>query len=304
MWSMCHVLGALSFFYTASGINNGKLVDVRKFPYVVAILLESSLDSYSCTGGIVSDKFVISAAHCFSTSRPYNELFFKTKQNYQERLVKVYPGVNNVRQIKTTDWYALAVEIYILKKYFVDIIADIALLKLDRSLGQSRIPFQKLKIPDQDKGVESDYKRGVYWTAGYGEDPSKDKTNPQNAGCLKQIFTVPIARDKCKGTKAIPIKDTKQLCCLSVENDATLELPSVPLGTCRGDSGSPIVMRTKGTDQETIIGLVGTGRETYDSRKTPEIHINVAAFVDDFIKPVIEDRVISYPTIGKYRSKV
>lgn len=106
----------------AEGIIGGNEASIGQFPYVVS--LQNELTAHVCGGGIIEDKFVLTAAHCV----------VKTNGQFNETSYIVVAGIINILQSTTKE---IEVEkIYIPRNYTASINsskptdADIAVLKV------------------------------------------------------------------------------------------------------------------------------------------------------------------------------
>jgi hypothetical protein len=210
-------------------ITGGSDADISEFPW--QIYLEA--DSYTCGGSIISNEWIITAAHC--TKGDYNEPIAPSKMD-------VIVGANNPRSSLQG------------KKYFVsEVIAhelydpetlnnDIALLKLKQPIDYVNAePIKLISEKDVNEGATDP---GVLsWVTGYG----LTRVTPATYPTTLQKVQMPIVTNEQASTvwSFIP------------ESDMMAGYRNVTKDACSGDSGGPLVVPVSG--EYKLAGLVSWG---------------------------------------------
>ncbi|XP_063917902.1 chymotrypsin-1-like [Zophobas morio] len=222
-------------------------------PYIVSIRW---FDSYTCGGAILTEKWVLTAAHCvLDTDTVYR--FFNVAAGTNLRTqgspsrsrisdIGIHPGWNE----KTTQH-------------------DIALLKLKTPLTLS----ESIKtIP-----IEETYDNSVRkcTALGWGLLSPTKKTVPMT---LQQITTTTVPYQKCKSLfTQVVVDPLSQICTLAGKGK----------GSCFGDSGSPLVCSKNGRD--VVVGVFSwvAGRADECAVGLPDGYTRVsyyAEWIHDYIK--------------------
>jgi len=206
-------------------IVGGQTARPNQFPFVVS--LRNRNNFHFCGGGIISNQWILSAAHCTQEG------------NSQAQNVFVFVGAHHI----ANDGQPLAVaQIINHPGYSRPTVAnDVSVLRTTQQIQFVQGRVQALRLPTQDY---TDIANQRAWIAGWGvvQAPNRTPTHLQ----FKETFT--ITRQDCRNRLAPLglgqlIADNK-LCTLTRDG----------VGTCRGDSGGPLV-----TDQGVVVGVVSWG---------------------------------------------
>ncbi|XP_030754542.1 granzyme F-like [Sitophilus oryzae] len=211
----------------------GEIPKIYEQPYLVDLVVVFNNGKIkNCAGALVSEKYVLTAAHCIKNSKDiwsvnviYGTLNLKdTDKPYQTTNQTIVHPLYEV----SNDGFARN---------------DIALVKLLKPVRLSR-QVGLIKLPDKSQ-VKKRFKGAKAVVAGWGLTE-----NATNSFVLKKaIVTVPEDDLLCRGPK--------YLICAFGKKDQT---------PCSGDSGSPLVWRKK-----FIIGILSSGNclsESYYTRVT------------------------------------
>lgn len=225
-----------------SKIVGGNLVPHGKHPWQVGIRLARGLlangsfsDYHHCGGTILSEHWVLSAAHCFTNKR-------KTQ-------VRIVVGDHNNEMLEHGE-QKFHVEEMVLHKNFSVYDYDIALLKVKKINGRG-IVFNKFVQPACLPTATTPYVEGTMCEiSGWGQTELEGSSRyPQ---VLKAIDVPLLDRATCKylynGTKA-GIFSERMTCAGYLAGGKD---------TCQGDSGGPLVCKVQGV--YTLVGITSWGR--------------------------------------------
>ncbi|XP_062130976.1 chymotrypsin-2-like [Drosophila sulfurigaster albostrigata] len=236
-------------------IINGENAVPKQFPYQVYLKEHINYDWKGICGGvIISNRTVLTAAHCISDSIDS---------------LKIYFGAVDITNIYETGQQRLIVKrknIIVHSEYDPHkLLNDIALIRLPAEILFDEY-IQPAKLPDPDKLYDNEI--GV--VSGWGIFDRNSWSTPNNL----QWFNVTIfPYEECKrlvhkyeGFHA-SFYPTSNICLK----------PSQGL-TCNGDSGGPLAIRNEdGTS--TIVGLTSFGLEDTCEPNMPDIFTRVSSFL-------------------------
>jgi len=214
-------------------ILNGVLADENEFPYYVYISLYKNGDIGGCGGSLISEEYVLTAAHCV--------------YDIDAKDIFAVIGLNHIDS-KLNAQFSSGVDAVILHEDFTNAMSmadlilttsDIALLHLTKkAVG---VPIISIPNPDRndDGKIEpEEYPEKVYegnsgTIIGYGSTEDKD-----------------ISYDLLKGTVYIQKNGEWAQDKFSLTSKKNV-------GTCRGDSGGPFIMVINNKPQ--VIGITSSG---------------------------------------------
>ena len=212
-----------------SPIIGGADVDANNYPFMVSVGSGSSSDfSQFCGGALVSDEFIVTAAHCSEGAEPSDVSVMLGSQLADEGGLVV--GVSAIRI--HPDWTGETSEGF-----------DIALWRLDQRLDLEELRLRTVELMrPQDEGLAA--AGALSATIGWGVTD-----NPSYA--LQEVH-VPITSDQ-QCADAYPQVST-------FETQICAGAPSGGLDSCQGDSGGPLLVRDPFNDRWLHAGITSWGR--------------------------------------------
>ncbi|KAG8034983.1 hypothetical protein G9C98_005405 [Cotesia typhae] len=210
-------------------IVGGGSSEAGSWPWQVALYKEGD---YQCGGALISDKWVLSAAHCFYNAQ--NE-YWVARIGATRR--GNFPSPHE--QILTLDFINLHPE-------YIDsgFINDVALLRLERPVIFSDY-VRPVCLPD------SEPKSGTTCTVtGWGQLFEIGRIFPDT---LQEVELPLISTEECRRkTLFLPLyRITSGMLCAGLKDGGR--------DACMGDSGGPLVCRDKTNDKYTLHGITSNG---------------------------------------------
>lgn len=247
---------------TKNSILNGTIADIEDFPYLGALALQdlqSSTIAYRCGANLISDRFMLTAAHCL----------------IGKKLIHVRLGVLSLLDNLDDDPpVIIGIEDIIIHPNYTrrPVRNDIALIKLNRTVDEDFL------IPACLYTEPSDPLPSVPLAiAGWGGvDSSNDGI--MSPILLKAEITT-YERDQCNATlvqtqswkRQVQLYDD-QLCALGRNKLNDNETND----TCVGDSGGPLELSLG--RRKYIVGLTSTGKIC--GTRFPSVYTRVSQFID------------------------
>ncbi|XP_014256470.1 chymotrypsin-1-like [Cimex lectularius] len=201
-------------------ISSGVEVKIETVPYVVRL---KSSDTSLCTGAIIHDSWVLTAAHCIVDPR------------YPED-VTIYAGIDDTSKEQEAQ-KRIGKNVVIHKDYWAERVAkyDFALVKVEPFKLDDKVKVLELS-DDTWPQNESMYERKCL-AAGWGAD------DIGRSGVNKLRALNVTARHGQKGCKCFRSFHNRRLVCLDSRGK----------GICKGDSGGALVCENKGVGVAHII---------------------------------------------------
>ncbi|KAK9759200.1 Trypsin [Popillia japonica] len=221
-------------------ILGGYDVETYKYPWFVAL---KRMDIVHCGGTLISDNFVVTAAHCFNKFlKAVESGFMKVEDIFTPVL-----GAYNICQHEDTQREFKIKAIHIHEKYQKEKhFNDIALVELNEPATN----FEKCDLPN--KAISEDERPKEVFVAGFGD-----------------LEWTTIARSMLNKQQA----DGKAL-----QNAFCAGYLSGSADTCRGDSGGPLFV-VDSSGGSTLIGIISFGFQC-GTPNTLGVYTDVSMFLD------------------------
>merc|ERR1712130_873588 len=256
-------------------------------PWVVALGVREDQDKddyeefvVQCTGSILTNTFIVSAAHCFDPE------FASYNYNVDDLVARV--GATKIDSVRHVE---VDIESYTKHPKFVDpkIYFDIALAKLAKPVTFNR-RIQAICLPLEPVGNDN-----LVTVQGWGNGD----------GELTEINVAARSHEVCsilyKGLRP-RIISTLMPDLLPPTMFCTYGNVNSVIGTCHGDSGGPLIKKeinlTDGSQTYTLVGVVnGNPKGCRDERDFPDYHTSIGnAEVLQWIKDEVRPTSVSTST--------
>ncbi|XP_060657034.1 chymotrypsin-2-like isoform X1 [Drosophila nasuta] len=230
-------------------IVKGFNADPKQFPYQVYILnLEDGRSLFGCGAVIISNRIVLTVAHCISKEMNTMEIYFGTVDT------------SNKREVGQQRLIVKAKNIFVHPEYDGNQhINDIALIQLPADLLFDEY-IQPAKLPDADELYENE----SAVVSGWGQTIF---SGPQSNHLQYYNVTV-FSNEKCKNLMIAVSKifPTSYICLKPSQ--------STP---CHGDSGGPLAIRNE-DGSHTLLGLTSFGNPGCPTN-SPGVYTRVSSFL-------------------------
>lgn len=239
-------------------IFNGVRAETDEFPYLGALAFSDDKDSFRCGANLISDQYMLTAAHCVSQDKP----------------TFVRLGVVDISLKDSTDPQTdIGIAETIIHPNYKPrpLSNDIALLRLNRTVTEEHLKRICLYINSADPSPDVNLT-----IAGWGSTESAGEMSPilmkattttyERAECNRILV-----EDKTPGRRRLPKLNEDQLCAVG-RNETGHNTGD----TCVGDSGGPLEL-TVGR-RRWLVGLTSTGKICGTSN--PGIYTRVSQFID------------------------
>ncbi|XP_046987239.1 trypsin-1-like [Schistocerca americana] len=238
---ICIILGATASVSGHGGrIVNGKPAADHEFPALASLHVNGS---HYCGANVLSENWLVTAAHCVTTSAP-SEQYILAGTNSQTSGGSIHRVEQNIVHVNYTG--------------MVDSSADIALLRVSPPLALDGVTVSTVKLPAQGQEIE-DGANAV--AAGWGK-LSSDYGNDTLAPWLQKTNLTIVNNQECQKDYSFNLILPEHVCAGDRYS-----------GICGGDSGGPLYVN------EELVGLVSFSR--YCSGLTPpSVYTRVPVFVD------------------------
>ncbi|XP_075163339.1 ovochymase-like [Haematobia irritans] len=245
-------------------VSGGTETHINEYPWMALLRYDSPDDQFKCGGSLITDQFVMTAAHCV--------------KNVFGQLIGVRLGEHNLNTTKdcvlrgsTIDCNP-PVEDYNISEIFQHKYStrhrtnDLALIKLDRKV-QFKKHIKPICLPITPDAMLVDYQQG-YFIAGWGATE-----NGIRSDILLKARVEHQPLSTCQQKLSIDLSATKHICAGDLVTGRD---------NCRGDSGGPLLQFTKYKKFKRFVqyGIVASGGAVCDLRQTlPGIYTNVISYL-------------------------
>merc|ERR1712061_130635 len=234
-------------------IVNGKMTSAGSYPWTVGIQFG---DKLYCGGSIITNNFIVTAAHCVKGINPRNIKLVIGDHDRTE--------TEPFQEIRTIERVFIRPDF--VKRTFNN---DIALIKLNRKL-QFSDHIRPVCLPKLDRSYNGQNTTVVGWgKLSEGGDP---------ADVLMEVTVPVITQKKCRRhTRYRSSEITENMMCAGYDDGV--------LDACQGDSGGPMIWRNDDNHPFTQIGIVSWGQGC--ARKGyPGVYTRLGRYIDWIIETV------------------
>ncbi|XP_067613410.1 collagenase-like [Eurosta solidaginis] len=228
----------------SSRIANGQTAAANEFPYQAGLLLNNGEHFYFCGGSLISNEWVLTAAHCTSTAV---KVFI-----YLGSITHLYPIVP--MEVDKCD---------IKVHYAFDMKTgrnDIALIKIPFVIYSDAI--QPVSLPKCAASYPT-YIGETVVASGWG--CTSDRSKLYSPVLQFANFRV-VTNEVCTDEYSSSLIDNEQICTATVNR----------IGICTGDSGGPLMLASS----KLQIGIVSTGSSKGCETGAPALHTRVTSYLD------------------------
>lgn len=231
-------------------ITNGTIAAQGMFPYQVGLSLHIREKGAWCGGTIISDRWILTAAHCTHGVDGATVYFgaFDIENKTEAGQQRIYCSKKNF---------------FIHKGYKPpQTDNDIALIKLPMPIEFNE-NIKPAKLPKKSE-KHLTYEGELVVASGWGKDSDKAKSVTR----YLQYIEVPVmSQSKC--TKYYFNSITNNMICIETKNKKSI---------CNGDSGGPLVYRNKGVNY--VIGATSFGIFLGCEKGWPGVFARVTSYLD------------------------
>uniref|UniRef100_A0A3P8YTM1 Peptidase S1 domain-containing protein n=1 Tax=Esox lucius TaxID=8010 RepID=A0A3P8YTM1_ESOLU len=241
-----------------SGIVNGAEARRNSKPYMVSVQTKNK--NHICGGFLVSENFVMTAAHCYTW----------LTENAECRGVNltVVVGAHDITRQESSS-YRIDVKYYHIHPGYNEktLENDIMLLQLVKTIPKSKA-VQQISLPKKDQAVKA---KTLCNVAGWGATKTGGTANQR----LMEVNVTVIDRSSCQRSWGKTTTITLSMICAG----GTAEDYK---GVCQGDSGGPLVCKT------TAVGIQSFNQKgNCNKPQKPNVYIKIAKYLP-WIKCIIK----------------
>ncbi|XP_031763541.2 trypsin-3-like [Galleria mellonella] len=232
--------GKRNKWHDGGKIVGGTETNITSYPYQVYVEVLRGVLSYGCGGSILSDKYVLTAAHCLTGVSRVRVRAGSTSASsggtrYTTFLYKIHPDYDPI----TSD-------------------NDIGIIRMVRKMTLDGVNTRAVALPSADTVIDEGQNVVVTGWGATSEGGSGSDT--------LMVVTVPVVSlQSCNETYSNSI--TPRMFCAGYEEGGK--------DSCQGDSGGPAVDETTGEQ----LGVVSFGRGCARPN-VPGVYTNVVEFLD------------------------
>ncbi|XP_054845908.1 plasma kallikrein isoform X2 [Eublepharis macularius] len=239
-----------------SRVVGGTNASLGEWPWQVSLHVKLSVQKHHCGGSIISDQWILTAAHCMGDLLPPD-------------VWRVYTGILKQSQISEDTPFFKVQEVIVHPDYEISEEGyDIALMKLDRPMNFSDLQ-QALCLPaNEDTKENTGYTN--CWVTGWGY--TKERGEIQD---VLQKVNIPIITNAECQLRYRDFRIHNKMVCAGY--------PEGGKDACKGDSGGPLSCKHK--EAWYLVGITSWG-EGCARPGHPGVYTNVAEFVEWILEKI------------------
>ncbi|CRL06804.1 CLUMA_CG019795, isoform A [Clunio marinus] len=231
-------------------IGGVEVLSANAFPYQSVIFARFDYGSSLSSGSILSEKFIITCAHCIINSKN----------------VSIFYGSDNLSDLDYTRNQIVLSENYVIHPGYSPFVNDIALISLNKGIHFDET-VQPLRLPNQYE-VDIDYTTKALQLASWGVYSNANTFSISLRSASMEV----ISNSECSEIIPANLVTSKVLCSKTSH--------------CSGDSGSTLVERTDDNDY-LAVGIASFGLGMCEEGKVnPSVYMRIASYLD-FIAEII-----------------
>ncbi|XP_046411979.1 transmembrane protease serine 9-like [Neodiprion fabricii] len=250
----------LHHLYGNSRIVNGQDAVQGAYPYQVSLWWGWSIiisASHSCGGSLISEEWVVTAAHCFTELPSFGS-------------TTVYAGKHLINVVESTQQSSAVGQTFIHPSYTGGVAPhDIALIKL-ASPFTLNANVATIRLP-----AAGTLHAGDAVLSGWG---SVSQTILPSMPSVLQTATIPIVDTQVCYDALSRFVANPPLVPTAIDNVCTGPLDNSRISACSGDSGGPLAQLVSGSWE--LVGIVSWGLSPCGTVGAPSVFVRASAYID------------------------
>ncbi|KAK4292594.1 hypothetical protein Pmani_034654 [Petrolisthes manimaculis] len=240
-------------------VGGEEVMPAHKYPWIVGLRFEGG-SAHECSGSIINNMYVVTAAHClyqqtepFELQQPSDVMVFIADHDQYSSTDDI-PGVTMILDV---------MEITVHPSYdFFGVDNDIALLKLSESLSFDNKAVRPVCLP---RNSNDTYEGATATAAGWGLTSEDAMDQP----AILMEVNVTILEPDCRGIRINGFDITENMICAGEDEGG--------LDACDGDSGGPLTVTQDG--RYVLVGVTSFG-EGCARPNMPGVYTRVNNYLD------------------------
>ncbi|XP_067613418.1 collagenase-like [Eurosta solidaginis] len=225
-------------------ISNGQSAAANQFPYQAGLKLYDGQNYYFCGGSLISNEWVLTAAHCTLTA--VKVIVYLGSITHLDSIAPIEVDKCDIKVHPEFDMATAR--------------NDIALIKIPYVIYSDAI--QAVSLPKCD----SSYRTYVYKTVvAYGWGYTSDRSASISPILQFANFRV-VSNEVCAKEFGSSMIDNDKICTGTVNR----------IGSCSGDSGGPLVLASS----KLQIGIMSLGSKKGCEKNAPDLNTRITSYLD------------------------
>ncbi|XP_073821831.1 transmembrane protease serine 9-like [Musca autumnalis] len=245
--------------FTTNKISNGVEAALFSFPWMALLIYNDTRDPYKCGGALISERYVLTAAHCLKPDLylvRLGEHRISTEKDCLPNGLVCAPPVENVE-------IEAAIKHYLYRRFS----HDIALLRLKRSIGVQK-HIRPICLPIYDDLRRKSHEQ--YVISGWGRKESAPLSDVLMAAVIPFV-EIPECQTVLQRYRLRSKLNESHICA----GNRNL------IDSCDGDSGGPLGFKDTYNGRPRFIqfGVVAFGVNLCGEGNTPNVYTNVSHYM-------------------------